>query len=62
MTQPQSEMPSLSELAEAAGLRMEEMDGRQRDVGSPDLFGRIAHFQLADQAREMGTVSLLPAD
>ncbi len=54
MTQTQSDTPSLSELAEAAGLRMEEMDGHQREVGSSDIFERVSHFQLADQARAAG--------
>ncbi len=54
MTQTQSDTPSLGDLAQAAGLRMEEMDGHQREVGSSDIFERIAHFQLADQARAAG--------
>ena len=54
MTQTQSGTPSLTELAQAAGLSLEEMDGHQREVGSPDLFERISHFQLADQARAAG--------
>ena len=54
MPQTQSDTPSLNELAEAAGLSMEEMDGHQREVGSPDIFERISHFRLADQARAVG--------
>ena len=54
MSQANADTPSLTELSQAAGLRMDEMDGHQRDVGSPDLFERIAHFQLADQARAAG--------
>ena len=54
MTQDQPATPSLTALAEAAGLRMDEMDGRQRDAQSADIFERIAHFQLADQARAAG--------
>ena len=54
MTQDQPATPSLTALAEAAGLRMDEMDGRQRDTQSPDIFERVAHFQLADQARAAG--------
>ena len=50
----ESGSPSLTDLAQAAGLRMEEIDGHQREVGSPDLFDRISHFQLADQARAAG--------
>lgn len=54
MTQTETQQPApppLSDLAQAAGLDMEEMDGRQRDAHSADIFARIAHFQLADQAR-----------
>ena len=55
MTQTKDPLPSsLSDLAQAAGLDMEEMDGRQRDAHSADIFARIAHFQLADQARAAG--------
>ena len=54
MTQTQSDTPSLSDLAQAAGLRMEEMDGHQRETGSADIFERVSHFQLADQARAAG--------
>ena len=54
MSQANADTPSLTELAQAAGLKMDEMDGHQRDVGSPDIFERIAHFQLADQARAAG--------
>ncbi len=46
--------PDLAALAAAAGLDMDEMDGRQRDVHGPDIFARISHFQLADQARAAG--------
>ena len=46
--------PQLTDLAAAAGLDMDEMDGRQRDAHSPDIYARIAHFQLADQARAAG--------
>ena len=35
-------------------LRLEEMDGHQREVGSPDIFERVSYFQLADQARAAG--------
>ena len=54
MPQAKSSSPSLVELAEAAGLRMEEMDGHQKDAQSADIFARIQHFQLADQARAAG--------
>ena len=54
MTQTQSDTPSLDELAKAAGLRLEEMDGHQREVGSADIFERVSYFQLADQARAAG--------
>ena len=55
MTQAKdSSLPELSALAAAAGLDMDEMDGRQRDVHGPDIFARISHFQLADQARAAG--------
>lgn len=54
MTQSSSHLPSLSELAQAAGLHMDEMDGRQRESGTADIFERISHFQLADQARAVG--------
>ena len=54
MTQTRSESPSLSEIAQAAGLSLDEMDGRQRETGTPDIFERIGHFQLADQARAAG--------
>ena len=46
--------PTLTELAEAAGLKLEEMDGHQREAGSADIYARISHFQLADQARAAG--------
>lgn len=54
MTQRTETAPSLTDLAEAAGLKMDEMDGRQRDVGGSDIYARIEHFQLADQARAAG--------
>lgn len=44
----------LADLVAAAGLDLDEMDGRQRDARSSDIFARIQHFQLHDQARAAG--------
>ena len=54
MTQAKDPTAQLSDLAQSAGLDMDDMDGRQRDVGNADIFARIAHFQLAEQARAVG--------
>lgn len=52
MTQTQDAADRAAALS--AGLPLDEIEGRHRDVKASDIFQRISHFSLHDQAREAG--------